>query len=63
MLPTLVEQVTLECRQILQPGAFDIIEITGEMEQQRVYMKEAASQSEVPDHMKIYIVTTAVSVN
>lgn len=53
----------LECRQILQPGAFDIIEITAAMEQQSVDRKEAASPSEVPDHMKIYIVTTAVSVN
>lgn len=52
--PTSVKQVALECRQFLQPGSFEIVEIAGAMEQQSDTRGEA-------DFMRIYIVATTVS--
>lgn len=60
--PTLVEQVALECQRFLRAGSFDIIKITGSMDQHGEVWTEAEKRSEVPPSMRIYVATTTVSV-
>jgi hypothetical protein len=63
VLPTLVEQVALECQRFLEPGSFDIIKVTGAMDQHCELWEVAESRSAVSAYMRIYIATTTVSVN
>ena len=63
VLPTLVEQVAQECQRFLEPGSFDIIKITGAMDQHCELWEVAESRSAAAAHMRIYIATTTVSMN
>ena len=61
--PTLVEQVTLECTRFLQPGSFDIVQVTGATEKHGDLWDKVESLASLPSYMRIYVAATTVNID